>query len=120
MSTTVQEEPDLSERDREALALIERNDGIHQSEFWKEMDVSSRTGSRIINKLREKGLVEREKAVYEERTTYYVTLVHDAADLDFSLLMASDKISPFVGNDEEMDEHSDRFSQWVMELTYED
>ena len=117
MSTTVEE--DLSNVEREGLQLIRETGGIHQSEFWKELDVDSRKGSRIIDKLEELGLVEREETVYDGHNTYLVAPVRDPRDLDFSLLMAGDMLSPFVG-DEEIDPQSDAFSQWVMSLAYED
>lgn len=39
--------------------------------------------------------------------------------LDFSLLMAGDMLSPFVG-EENVDPQSDAFSQWIMSLAYDD
>ena len=117
MSTAA--EADLSEVEREGLELIRTTGGIHQSDFWKELDVSSRKGSRIINKLEDMELVERTETVYEGHTTYHITPVLDPRDLDFSLLMAGDLLSPFVG-DEEIDPQSDAFSQWVMTLAYEE
>jgi DNA-binding Lrp family transcriptional regulator len=112
-------EEDLSEIEREGLELVRDSGGIHQSEFWKELDVDSRKGSRIIDKLEEYGLVDREDTVYEGHNTYLITPVRDPADLQFSLLMAGDMLSPFVG-DEEIDAQSDAFSQWVMNLAYEE
>ncbi|MEM4782042.1 MAG: hypothetical protein QXG03_10855, partial [Halalkalicoccus sp.] len=44
-------EADLSEDERAGLELVRRSGGIHQSDFWKELDVSSRKGSRIAEKL---------------------------------------------------------------------
>ena len=117
MSSAAEEE--LSEIERAGLELIREQGGIHQSEFWKELDVDSRKGSRIIDKLEEKGLVEREDTVYDGHNTYLITPVRDPADLEFSLLMAGDMLSPFVG-DEEIDAQSDAFSQWVMNLAYEE
>ncbi len=38
---------------------------------------------------------------------------------DFSLLMAGDMLSPFV-NEEDIDPQSDAFSQWIMNLAYEE
>lgn len=112
-------ETELSDIEHEGLELIRDTGGIHQSEFWKQLDVDSRKGSRIIDKLEEHGLVEREETVYEGHNTYYITPVRDPKDLDFSLLMAGDLLSPFVG-DEEIDAQSDAFSQWVMNLAYEE
>lgn len=38
---------------------------------------------------------------------------------DYSLLMAGDMLSPFVG-EEDIDPQSDAFSQWIMNLAYEE
>jgi len=116
MSATAAE-AELSEDERAGLALVRETGGIHQSEFWKELDVSSRKGSRIIESLVEEGLVDREETVYDGHNTYFVSPT--AADLDFSLLMAGDMLSPLVG-DEEVDPNSDAFSQWLMNLAYEE
>lgn len=107
----------LSEDERRGLALIRETGGIHQSDFWKELDVSSRKGSRIVETLLEHELIQREDAVYEGHNTYL--LKPRAQDLDFSLLMAGDMLSPFVG-EEEIDPQSDAFTQWVMNLAYEE
>ena len=40
-------ESDLSADERAGLELIRETGGIHQSDFWKELDISSRKGSRI-------------------------------------------------------------------------
>lgn len=108
---------DLSTTEREGLALIRERRGIHQSELWKELDISSRKGSRVVSTLLEHDLVRREETVYNGNTTYYV--MPRAADLDFSLLMAGDMLSPFVG-EEEVNPQSDAFSQWIMNLVYEE
>jgi DNA-binding MarR family transcriptional regulator len=112
-------EADLSEDERHGLELVRETLGIHQSEFWKELDVSSRKGSRIASTLEEHGLVEREESVHNGNTTYYITPVVDERNLDFSLLMAGEMLSPFVG-EEEVDAQSDAFSQWMMNLAYEE
>jgi len=62
-------------------------------------------------------MIQREEAVYEGQRTYYPEPT--AFDLDFSLLMAGDMLSPFV-REEEVDPQSDAFSQWLMNLTYEE
>ncbi|MFB6118418.1 helix-turn-helix transcriptional regulator [Halosegnis sp.] len=109
---------ELTDEEARGLDLITREGGIHQSDFWKEMDIDSRKGSRIIESLEEKGYVEREETVYEGHNTYLIEPVVNAEDLDFSLLMAGDMLSPFVG-DEEVNANADRFSQWIMQLAYE-
>ena len=115
--STQTSEGELSEDERRGLALIRETGGIHQSNFWKELNVSSRKGSRIVESLVDKEMIDREETVYEGHNTYYLSPT--AADLDFSLLMAGDMLSPFIG-DEEVDAQSDAFSQWVMNLAYEE
>jgi hypothetical protein len=115
MSATA--EADLSEDERRGLDLVRETGGIYQSEFWKALDVSSRKGSRIVEALLEDGLVNREEAVYQGHRTYFVSPA--TRDLDFSLLMAGDMLSPFVGEDD-IDPRSDAFSQWIMNLAYEE
>jgi uncharacterized membrane protein len=115
--TETDAEADLSEDEQNGLALVRETGGIHQSDFWKELDVSSRKGSRIVESLAGEELVQREETVYQGHNTYYITPAKK--DLDFSLLMAGDQLSPFVGN-EEIAPHSDAFSQWVMNLAYEE
>ena len=110
-------ESDLSEVEQQALELVRETGGIHQSDFWKELDVSSRKGSRIAEKLLERELIQREETVYQGHNTYL--LLPTAKDLDFSLLMAGDMLSPFIG-EEEVDANSDSFTQWLMNLAYEE
>ena len=112
-------EADLTEDERRGLTIIRETGGIHQSDFWKELGVSSRKGSRIAESLREKELIDRDEAVYKGYNTYYLTPIEHAKDLDFSLLMAGTMLSPFVG-EEEVDHVSDAFSQWILNLAYEE
>ncbi|MFB6097379.1 MAG: helix-turn-helix transcriptional regulator [Haloferacaceae archaeon] len=115
MSAAAEEE--LSEDERRGLELVRETGGIHQSDFWKELDISSRKGSRIAESLSEAGLIQREETVYNGHNTYY--LQPATRDLEFSLLMAGDMLSPFIG-EEEVDAQSDAFSQWLMNLAYEE
>jgi len=107
----------LSEAERTGLELVRETGGIHQSDFWKELDISSRKGSRVVESLVEKDMIEREETIYQGHNTYYLT--PKARDLDFSLLMAGDMLSPFVG-EEEAHPHSDRLSQWIRKLAHEE
>ena len=116
MSAAAAEE-ELDEVERAGLELVRETGGIHQSDFWKELDISSRKGSRVVDELVENDLIEREGTVYNGHNTYYLT--PKARDLDFSLLMAGDMLSPFIG-DEEVDPESDELSQWIMNLAYQD
>jgi len=116
MSTSVAEE-ELSEDELAGLELVRETGGIHQSDFWKELDVSSRKGSRIVESLVEKEMIDREETVYNGHNTYHLSPT--ARDLEFSLLMAGDMLSPFIG-DEEINPQSDAFTQWVMNLAYQE
>lgn len=116
MSSTDNESA-LSEDEQRGLELIQESGGIYQSEFWKTLDLNSRKGSRIVESLLEKELIIREEAVYEGHRTYYLSPL--PKDLDFSLLMAGDRLSPFVG-EEDVDPLGDAFSQWIMTLAYEE
>jgi len=109
-------EPEITEAERAGLELVRETGGIHQSDFWKELDVDSRKGSRIVESLVEKEMVRREETVYEGHNTYYITPA--TKDLNFSLLMAGDQLSPFVAN-EDVDPESDEFSRWIMSLAYQ-
>ncbi len=110
-------EEELSEIERAGLELIRETGGIHQSDFWKELDISSRKGSRVVESLAEQDLIQREETVYNGHNTYLLTPA--ARDLEFELLMAGDMLSPFIG-EEEIDPQSDAFSQWIMNLAYEE
>lgn len=115
--STADVEADLSEDEQAALELVQATGGIHQSDFWKELDISSRKGSRIAEALEEKALIERSEAVYNGHNTYFLEPL--VKDLDFSLLMAGDMLTPFIG-EEEIDPQSGAFSQWLMNLAYEE
>lgn len=108
-------EDGLTPREERALSLIQQRNGIYQSEFWKELEVSSRTGSRIVRTLEEQDLIRREEATHNGQSTYF--LQPATKDLDFSLLMADGEISPFVGAEDEVDPiESEAFSQWMLRL----
>jgi DNA-binding MarR family transcriptional regulator len=106
---------ELESVERRGLRLIESEDGLPQSELWKELDVSSRKGSRIASNLEDRGLIEREKGVHDGNQTY---MLHPVIEkLDYSLLVAGDMISPFIG-EENPDPRSGSFTEWIYELAY--
>ncbi|MDZ7687415.1 MAG: MarR family transcriptional regulator [Halobacteriales archaeon] len=106
---------DMEPEERRALRLIESEGEIPQSELWKELDVSSRKGSRIASSLEDRGLIEREEGVHEGNRTYILYPV--VKKLDYSLLVAGDMISPFIG-EENPDMRSGSFTEWIYELAY--
>jgi hypothetical protein len=64
--------PRRNELEHKALNVIVNNgnDGVLQSELWRKLDATSREGSRIALKLENKGLILREKELYDGRWTY--------------------------------------------------
>lgn len=107
---------ELDEDERRALNLVRSTGGIYQSELWKELDVTSRQGSRISKKLADSGFIEREQEVHEGNRTYHLTPLVER--LDYSLLVAGNMISPFVG-EEQPDHLSGSFTEWVYELAHD-
>lgn len=107
---------DLKPREQQALSLIKSTGGVYQSELWKELDVSSRTGTRIATALEDAGLIQREDTVKNGHTTYLLTPTPQ--QLDFSVLMAGTEISPFIST-EDVDPQSEAFTQWLMTLSRE-
>ncbi|MCS7126929.1 MAG: MarR family winged helix-turn-helix transcriptional regulator [Thaumarchaeota archaeon] len=60
----------ISKLEEQAIKLLlEREEGILQSELWHELGVTSRDGSRIAIKLERKGLVKRVKVLANDRWT---------------------------------------------------
>ena len=118
-SKSKSEKIELKEKVKEGLELIRNSaNKTYQSDFWKELEISSRNGSRIVKKLEGEGLIERTSTVYNGHNTYELQPIYDAKDLDFTLLMAGNMISPFIG-EEKTDAHSDAFTQWIMNLMEE-
>ena len=112
----VETEGDLTPRQQQALDLVWETKGLYQSELWKELDVSSRTGTRTATALEEKGMIEHEAAVHNGYTTYL--LKPRTQDLDFSLLMAGNLFVPF-GGEEQVNPQSDAFTDWLLQLSTE-
>jgi hypothetical protein len=84
---------------------------------YEEIHGTSAIVSRITDVADQPEEIQREEAVYKGQRTYY--LEPTASELDFSLLMAGDMLSPFIG-EEEVDAQADAFSQWLMNLAYEE
>ncbi len=61
---------DLSSDEKQAYELISSHDGILQSDLWKELDITSRKGSRLATSLAKKGLLTREQATSDGHLTY--------------------------------------------------
>jgi hypothetical protein len=64
--------PRRSNLEQKALKIIINNghEGVLQSQLWRKLGATSREGSRIALKLKEKGLVIREKELFNGRWTF--------------------------------------------------
>jgi len=66
----MEEEPlDLTSRVYK-LIVEHGKEGILQSELWKELNLTSRDGSRLAIRLEKRGIIKREKVLDEGRWTY--------------------------------------------------
>jgi hypothetical protein len=77
----------MSKRDRlerQALEIIMRkgDEGILQSDLWKELEASSRVGSRISLNLSKKNLITRQRELSDGRWTYRVFINIRSLDID--------------------------------------
>lgn len=64
--------PKRNDLEHKALIYIANtgNDGVLQSDLWRQLGASSREGSRICLKLENKGLIQRRKELFDGRWTY--------------------------------------------------
>jgi phosphoserine aminotransferase len=64
--------PKRNDFEHKALRYIANtgDEGVLQSDLWRRLDASSREGSRIAIKLENKGLIRRERELFEGRWTY--------------------------------------------------
>ena len=58
------------------------NNGIHQSDLWKKLKLTSRDGSRLALKLERMGLITREKILLKGRWTYKLIIVKSPIGTD--------------------------------------
>lgn len=77
----------MSKRDRlerQALEIImsKGEEGILQSDLWKELEASSRVGSRISLNLGKKNLITRQRELSDGRWTYRVFVNIRSLDID--------------------------------------
>lgn len=55
------------------LVVEHGKDGVLQSLLWKELDLTSRDGSRLAIRLQKRGMIKREKLLDGGRWTYKLT-----------------------------------------------
>ena len=58
------------------------SNGIHQSDLWKKLKLSSRDGSRLALKLERMGLITREKILLKGRWTYKLIIIKSPIGTD--------------------------------------
>jgi uncharacterized membrane protein len=80
----------------EGLKLIKsKPEGILQSELWKELGVDSRKCSRIVKKLEESGLIDREDFKRDGIKTYLLRAKQQPVNPGH--LLAGDELIPCIG-----------------------
>jgi len=72
---------EFGEAERAGLNLIYETEGIPQSEFWKELGVSSREGTRIVELLANRGYITRSETTHQNHDTYLLEPLEDAKAL---------------------------------------
>ena len=73
---------DLLERRALEIIMNKGEDGILQSDLWKELEASSRVGSRISLNLGKKNLITRQRELSDGRWTYRVFVNIRSLDID--------------------------------------
>lgn len=109
---------ELTELEQKTIQVINESDeAIYQNELHERINCSSGHASKIARKLVDEELINRKKGDNNKYILY--SCKKDPEDLDFSLLMAGNMLSPFVG-EEEVDIQSERFTKWLMNLVNEE
>jgi len=108
------EEDEIGKHD--ILEVAKSLHGVPQSDLWKVLGISNRNLSRLVTELEEEGAIERNEIVYSANNTYMV--LPASKHLDFSLLIAGEQLSPFVGASEPegIDSTSEEFTSFLFGL----
>lgn len=71
LSVIKSEEEELDLTSRTYKAIVEHGmEGILQSQLWKELNLTSRDGSRLAIRLEKRGMIRRDKVLENGRWTY--------------------------------------------------
>ncbi|UCH31773.1 MAG: transcriptional regulator [Candidatus Bathyarchaeota archaeon] len=117
--------PKRSDLEHKALQFIANTSdkGVLQSDLWRKLDASSREGSRISIKLENKGLIRRQRELFEGRWTYRLFPKRKPASInsiiDCPCLTCSESIrcgayGAMSPND------CERLTEWLIHLTREE
>lgn len=106
--------------ERRALEVImrAREKGILQSELWREINVTSKEGSKISIRLESKGLIYRKPELSKGRWTYRLYPKHNPVFVDLILKCPciSCKDSSICGADSTVTPNNcEKFTQWILE-----
>lgn len=118
------QEDDFTENELQLIDAIKNNSKLLQSDVSDIVSYTPRTVSRLVRKLEDSGVISRQKIVDEGSQTYVLELTEEAQEvfgdeLDYSLLMAGDMISPLITDDDIDPVESEQFGRWIMELVNE-
>ncbi|RJS70722.1 Lrp/AsnC family transcriptional regulator [ANME-2 cluster archaeon] len=106
----------MDEIEERALKLIRRSsDGILQNQLWKELEIDSRRCTRIIRRLLDAAMVERESVVVDGIRTYRIRFT--GGTRKFELLIAGNLFDPCVGCIDECKPHRcAQLNKWIRGL----
>lgn len=109
----------LNQSQYEVYRLIKSQEGIKQSEVWKEMDMSAGKTSQVVRALEDMGIINRDQITFKGNSTYQLSISEKKPrDIDYSLLLSGNLLPPFIGDDD-AEYDSDKFSQWFLNLQEE-
>ena len=108
---------ELAQKVEQALTIIKNHpDGIVQSELWKELEIDSRTCSRILKRLEDSGKIMRQAT---KGNTFLITWVKTDKKIDPMLIMAGEALLPCAACTEECDIPSCKMLEdWIYELVF--
>lgn len=109
----------MEEIEERALELIRRSEtGVLQNRLWKELEIDSRKCTRIVRRLMDAKLVERESVVSDGVRTYRIQF--SGGVRKYELLIARDMFDPcVVCIDECKPARCVRLNKWIRELGLE-
>lgn len=110
--------------ERKALEIIMKSGskGVLQSELWREINVTSREGSRISIRLENRGLIYREPELSKGRWTYRLYPKHHSVSIDsvLSCPCISCKENSICGaNSVITPNNCEKFTQWILEESFQ-
>ena len=116
--------PKRSDLEHKALQFIANtgDEGVLQSDLWRQLNASSREGSRISIKLENKGLIQRQRELSEGRWTYRLFPKRKPASInsiiDCPCLTCSESIRCGAYGATSPND-CERLTEWLINLTQE-